>query len=54
MAASTAWACVKNRKIKVDTVCEDRESAEFLLEGKLKTDGYRVRRVRVTLAAESR
>ena len=48
-----AWACVSRKKhIKVDTVCVDRESAEFMLDGKLKGDGYRVRRVRVVLEAD--
>jgi hypothetical protein len=47
------WALVSpNNKIKVDTICVDRESAEFLNEGELKRKGYKVRRVVVELAAQ--
>lgn len=46
------WALVSpNGKIKVDTVCEDRESAEFLKAGALEKKGYKPRRVIVTLQA---
>lgn len=50
-----AFALVNNRnKIKVDTVCVDRQSVEFICEDAIKKGKGRVRRVRVLLENEVR